>query len=271
MSFFNKVVDDMVNEKVPRKKRKRLIILIALLTLLSMTTSTVAWFRINTFSGVDTLDLHISVSAQLKVSMEDFGTDLEKYGKVITNEMIDGYLTKYDTNLEEIILDPVTTSDGVRFVNQRGSAREPNNRSYLEFDCFFIATEDMWVHLTTESTEAGNDDGTKVWTESTGIQADVVNCTRVGFQSENDTQSAIYEPNRGTPVSGQSTFDLPSGTMVYSNSTRLFHLNAMEPTMVTIRLWIDGEDPQCDDDVQDSHLGVQLSFIGCDDNNVPIS
>lgn len=270
MGFFNRIVDDMVNEKVPYKRRKAIIIFVAILALLSMTTSTVAWFRVNTFSGVDSLDLHISVSAQLKVAMEDYGTDLDQYTKVITNEMVDGYLNGYSTSLEDIILDPVTTSDGVAFTNRGGAIREANDHSYLEFDCFFIATEDMWVHLTTESTVAGNDDGTKVSTNSTGVKADVVNCTRVGFSTENNG-SAIYEPNKGTPVNGQDTFDLPSGTMVYSDSTRLFHLNALEPVKVTIRVWIEGEDPQCDDDVQDAHLAVQLGFIGCDEDNIPIS
>lgn len=270
MGFFNRIVDNMVKEKVPHKRRKRLIVFIAIITLLSMTTSTVAWFTVNTFAGVDNLDLHISVSAQLKVGMEDYGTDLDRYTKVITNEMIDSYLDDFDTSIEDTILDPVTTSDGVRFTNQRGTVRQANDRSYLEFECYFIATEDMWVHLTTESTRAGNDDGTKVSTTSTGPKADVVNCTRVDF-STSANGTAIYEPNRGNPVNGQTTFDLPSGTMQYSNSTRLFHLEQLTPTKVTIRLWIDGEDPQCDDDVQESQLSVQLGFIGCDDNNVPIS
>ena len=271
MGFFSKTVDEMVNEKVPRRKRKALIVFVSIMTLLSMITSTYAWFKINTFAGVDSLDMHISVSAQLKVSMEDHGKDLSKYGKVITNEMVDEYLAKYNTNLEEIILDPVTTHDGGRtFTNQRGAVKDPNKRSYLQFECYFIATEEMWVHLTTESTKPEEDDGTRVSTTSTGAQADVINCPRVGFVAANG-DSAIYEPNAGTPVNGQNTFDLPSGTMVYSNNTRLFHLNAMEPTKVTISLWIDGDDPQCDDDVQDAHLAVQLGFIGCDEDNIPIS
>ncbi len=270
MGLFNRIVDDMVNEKVPHNKRKALIVFVSILTLLSMVTSTYAWFKINTFAGVDSLDMHISVSAQLKVSMEDHGTDLEAYEKIITNEMINTYLASYNTELEEIILDPVTTTEGRVFTNQRGAEKQPNNRSYLQFKCYFIATEDMWVHLTTESTDDGMDDGTRVSTTSTGAQADVINCPRVGFVAENG-DSAIYEPNRGTPVNGQNTFDLPSGTMQYSNSTRLFHLNAMEPTEVTISLWIDGEDPQCDDDVQNAQLSVQLGFIGCDEDNIPIS
>ena len=88
MGFFNKIVDNMVSEKVPRKRRKRLIVFVALITLLSMTTATVAWFTVNTFAGVDNLDIKISMSAQLKVGMENYGTDLAKYTKVITNEMI---------------------------------------------------------------------------------------------------------------------------------------------------------------------------------------
>lgn len=270
MGFFSKLADGIVSEKVPFKRRKRLIFFVALITLLSMTTSTVAWFSINTFAGVDNLDIKISMSAQLKVAMEDYGTDLERYGKVITNEMIDSYLGRFDTSLEDTVLDPVTTTDGTRFTNQRGAEREPNNRSYLEFECYFIATEDMWVHLTTESTEQGNDDGTKVTTTSTGPQADVVNCTRVDFSTE-QSGTAIYEPNKSTPVNGQVTFDLPAGEMQYTDSTRIFHLEQLTPTKVTIRLWVDGEDPQCDDDVQDAQLGVQLGFIGCDENNIPIS
>lgn len=270
MSFLKKIFAKQMTEKVSSKKRKRLIIFVTIITLLSMASATVAWFTINTFAGVDSLDVHISVAAQLKVAMHDYGKDLSKYGKVITNEMVDEYLAKYDTKLSEIILDPVTTTEGVRFTNQRGAERKPNDRSYLEFECYFIATEDMWVHLTTESTKEGEDDGTKVTTTETGPQADVVNCTRVDFTTERNG-TAIYENNKGTPVSNQVTFDLPSGQMVYSNNTRLFHCQEMTPTKVTIRLWVDGEDPQCDDDVQDADLSVQLGFIGCDNDNVPIA
>ena len=85
MSFFGKIVERMIDEKVSRKKRKRLIIFITVITLLSMVTTTVAWFSVNTFAGVDNLNLNISVSAQLKVGMENYGTDLARYGKEITN------------------------------------------------------------------------------------------------------------------------------------------------------------------------------------------
>lgn len=270
MGIFKKNAEKAAKEKLPFKARKRLIIFIAIITLLSMVTSTVAWFSVNTFAGVDTLDVHISVSAQLKVSMEDHGRDLSQYVKVITNEMIDGYLnSKYNTRLADLKLDPVTTSNGTSFTNQRGAARNPNNKSYLEFECYFIATEDMWVHLTTESSQNAGDKGTSVTTDSPAPKSEVVQCARVGFTTDSDG-TAVYEPNKGTPINGLTTFDI-STPMSYSNSSRLFHLTEMTPKKVTVRLWVDGEDPQCDDDVQEADLKVALSFVGTDDNNVPIS
>lgn len=270
MGVFKKTIDKMVSDKAAQKTRKRMIVFVAIITMLSMVTSTVAWFSVNTFAGVQSLDVHISVSAQLKVSMEDHGTDLSQYVKTITNEMIDGYLQdKYQTKLEDIILDPVTTRTGSPMVNQRGAERRPNDHSYLEFECYFIATEDMWVELTTEHSDIEGDEGTKVTSSSPSPQNEVVQCTRVSFTTDSNG-TAIYEPNKGAAVNGQSTFDI-SSPMVYSNSTRLFHLDEMTPKKVTIRLWIDGEDPQCDDDVQEADLTVALSFVGCDENNVPIA
>ena len=270
MKLFDRQINKMMNEHMPHKRRKRLIFFIAVITLLSMTTSTVAWFTINTFVGVDKLDLHISLAPQLKVAMHDYGTDLDKYVKVITNEMIDGYLgSKYNTKLADIILDPVTTTDGVKLTNRGGTVREPNKKSYLEFECYFIATEDMWVHLTTESSDIAGDKGTSVTSESPSPRNEVVQCTRVGFTTESNG-TAVYEPNKAGTVNGLSTFDI-STPMSYSDSSRLFHLDELTPKKVTVRLWVDGEDPQCDDDVQDADLRVALSFVGTDDANVPIS
>ena len=270
MSSLKERFKNISTEKISTKSRKRLIIFITILTLLSMTTSTVAWFTINTFAGVDTLDVHISVAAQLKVAMHDYGRDLSKYGKVITNEMIDEFLAGDNTKLEDMILDPVTTSNGTRFVNRRGTERQRNKKSFLEFDCYFIATEEMWVHLTTESAADRPDSGTKVSSDSPAPKNDVVNCTRVGFTTDSNG-TAVYEHNKGATINGLSTFDLPSGSMVYSNSTRLFHLDELSPKKVTVRIWVDGEDPECDNDVQEADLKVQMSFVGCDDNNVPIA
>ena len=215
----------------------------------------------------------ITNAADLRVSIENHGSDIEQYTHVITNDMINSYLrSKYNKTLEDIILDPVTTTDGRTFTYQNGTQVQPNEEeSYFEFECYFIATEDMWVHLTTEAAEnIPGSEGTKVTSGSTSPQNEVVNCTRVDFTTDSNG-TATFENNKGTQVTQLNTFDLPSGTMVYSDSTRLFHLDEMTPKKVTVRIWIEGEDPECDDDVQLAELTVAMSFIGCDDNNTPIA
>ncbi len=253
------------------KKRKRLITLLSLLAILGLATASYAWFVVSTFAGVTDLDIYISLGEELRASMQDNGSDIDKYQKEITPEMINEYLATQGTSLEDTVLAPVTSSDGIVFTNQDGVVREANRRSYLEFECYFIATKDMWVHLTTEDTSVETDGsgGTIISSADEMPKAEVVSCTRVGFESGDSI--AVYEPNKAGQETPLATFDLPSGTMTYSDDNTLFHLNELEPTLVTIRIWIDGEDTQCDDDVQDADLSIQLGFIGCDENNNPIA
>ncbi len=263
----------MTNEKVPFKVRKRLIIFIAIITALSMVTSTVAWFTVNTFAGVQIFELNISTGEDLRVSMENHGSDINLYTHVITNEMINTYLGKYNTSLDKMVLAPVTTSNGSAFTFQRGNPAEPNQIGhYLQFKCWFIGTTDMYVHLTTEGNDPDNTGTigtTKVSTTSPAPQSDIVRAIRIGFNSDNGAKT--YEPNRGAQVTSLTTFDLPGGTMDYNNSNQLFHLDKLTPKEVTVTVWMEGEDPECDNDVMGAQLTAQMSFIACDENGTPIA
>ena len=88
MSFLGKAVERMMTENISRHKRKRLIIFITVITLLSMVTTTVVWFSVNTFAGVDNLNLSISVSAQLKVGMENYGTEIDGLDYVLARKVL---------------------------------------------------------------------------------------------------------------------------------------------------------------------------------------
>ena len=252
------------------RKRRHLIVFLSVLAILGMSTATFAWFTVNTMAGIEDFELRISLGEDLRVSMDNHGSDIEQYVKVITNPMIDSYLRKDNTKLDDVILNPVTSNNGSSFSFQNGASAKKNT-DYLEFECYFIATRDMWVHLSTEGFEDGGKKitGTKVSTTSPAPQSDVVRAMRMDFQTASDL--ATYEPNKGNPVTRLSTFDLPSGTMSYNNSNRLFHLEKLTPTKTTIRLWVEGEDPECDNDIKGANLSVQLSFIGCDENGTPIA
>ncbi len=260
----------IMKNKKKLRRRRALIVFLSVLAILGMSTATFAWFTVNTFAGIDKFELKISTGEDLRVSMSNHGSDIEQYVKIITNPMIDGYLRNDGKKLDDIVLDPVTTNNGSSFTFQNGTSAT-KNENYLEFECYFIATREMWVHLSTEAFETNGQKvkGTEVTTSSPAPQSDVVRAMRMDFQTASDF--AAYEPNKGNPVTRLSTFDLPSGTMNYNNSNRLFHLEKLTPTKTTIRLWIEGEDPECDNDIQGADLQIQLAFVGCDENGTPIA
>lgn len=250
------------------KKRKRLIVFLSILAILGLTTATYAWFTVNTFAGVQDFELQVSTGDDLRVSMENHGSDIDQYTHVITNDMINSYLrSKYNKTIDDIILDPVTTNDGKTFAYQDGTRVEANgDESYFEFECYFIATRDMHVHLTTEAADengrqSGASGGTEVSSESPAPQNDVVRACRIGFEGENNPVKT-FEPNKNGQSTSLSTFDLPSGDMNYSDDNSLFTLDKLTPKKVTVRLWLEGEDPECDNDIQRANLKVKLSFVG---------
>ena len=260
--------------KIERKRikqtRTRISIFLLLLLIVSMITTTLAWFTISSISSVHNMEISIGTGVQLLISDQDHGTTLTEYTNAITEAEINKQLAAYNTTLDDIVLDPLTSSDGRRFYTQSGAEKQANNESFLEFELFFIASEDMWVHLTSNESTAGANDGTAVSTSSSGAQADIVNCVRISFTDEEAGTTAIYEPNRGTSVAGQTTFDIPS-PMSFPVNTRLFHLDPLSPKKIKVRIWIEGEDPQCDDDVQLANLNIQFNFEGADSNGVPMN
>lgn len=253
------------------RRRKKLIVFLSIIAILGMSTATFAWFTVNTFAGVEDFELDISTGEDLRVSMENHGSDIEKYVHVVTNEMVNSYLKKDNTNLNKLILSPVTTDNGKKYTFQFGAPAKANEH-YLEFKVWFIATCDMYVHLTTEGTDDDEHDhikGTSVTTKESAPKSDIIKAIRMSF--DDNSKYKTYEPNKGTKVTNLTTFDLPKGKMNYNDSNQLFHLEKLTPKQVTLRLWAEGEDPECDNDVRSSSFKIELSFLGCDENGNPIS
>ncbi len=259
---------EKLNKAQARIKRKTTFMLGAI-ALLVLVTATMAWFTLNSFASVENIQMDITTGVDLRVDMVNHGSgedNFQQFKKTITSEMIDDYLTSHNHDvLADQLLDPVTTRNGINFESESGSTRTANETSFLEFECYFVASRDMWVHLSSEGT---NDfEGTSVTTTETGLKAEVIEAVRVSFDPENSDTTAIYEPNKaGSAVNGQTTFDLPPN---HVNATRLFFLEQYEPVKVTIRVWAEGNDPQCDDDVQSANMVFNLLFSGTDESNVP--
>ena len=251
--------------KAQARIKRRTTFLLSIIAMLVLITGTLAWFTLSNFASVHDMTLKISTAPELYLDIENRGTDVTLWKKTLTNDMINTYLASVNApRIDQQLLDPSTSSDGITLKTQSGTIREANKNTYLEFKVWFIATKEMWVHLSGQNVLVNNESATtQVTTTETGSKADIVRALRISYEDPG-TSSAIWEPNQGGAVAGQSTFDV---SQTFSNSTRLFHLNQLEPKQITIRIWAEGEDPECDNDVQSAQVTVQMLFGGTGEDN----
>lgn len=254
-------------EKLKRAQvriKRKFTFLLSIIAMLVLITATLAWFTLSNFASVNEINLKISTAPNLYIDIENRGTDTSLWKKTLTKDMINSYLTSNNApKLEDQLLDPVTTSNGISFTSRSGATREPNKDTYVEFKAWFISTAEMWVHLSGQTVEVdGANATTSCTTTETGGKADIVKAVRISY--EDAGSAAIWEPNKGTPVAGQTTFDVGQS---FSNDTRLFHLDKLTPKQITMRIWIEGEDPEGDDDVQEAKVDFTMLFGGTDESN----
>ena len=251
-------------KKAQVRIKRKFTFMLSIIAMLVLITATLAWFTLSNFASVNDITLKISTAPQLYLDIENRGTDVSMWKKVLTNDMINTALRAENApTLDQQLMDPVTTSNGISFQSRSGNTRNANSTTFVEFKVWFIATEEMWVHLSGDKVQVENNDATtSVSTTETGAKADVVRAIRVSY--EDSGSAAIWEPNKGAAVNGQTTFDVST---TYSNDTRIFHLDKLTPKQITFRIWAEGNDPECDDDVQDANVTIQMLFAGTDDNN----
>lgn len=251
--------------KAQARIKRKFTFLLSIIAMLVLITATLAWFTLSNFASVNDINLKISTAPELYLDIENRGTDTSLWKKTLTNDMIDTYLTSNNSRrISEQLLDPVTSSEGTTFRSQSGVVRTANDDTYLEFKVWFIATKEMNVHLSGQTVNIENENYTSACTTTeTGSKADIIRSCRVSF--EDNGSAKIWEPNKdGSAVAGQTTFDVSQS---FSNDTMIFHLDKLTPKQITFRIWAEGEDPECDNDVQDSNVTFQMLFGGTDENN----
>lgn len=249
---------EQVNIRV-RRKTSWILLLISFMCLVMVTF---AWFTISTLANVERLEMQIGTAPDLRISTQNHGSNWDSYLKTVTGAMIDKELTdRFNTTMNDQIMDPVTSSNGTRFYLQNGTEMERNKNSFLEFDLYLIANKDLNVHLTSKGEDGTNGiKGTSVSTRETGDKADVIRAVRFSFTNEAN-QTVIWEPNKGTAVANQKTFDF-SNPMVYNNSNQICALKKLQPQRVTVRVWFEGEDPECVNKIQEAAMEAILTFGG---------
>lgn len=260
---------EQVNSLRARVKFKTSL-MIFIIALLVMVTATLAWFTVSGLAGTDGLDLNCTTGNDLRIATSNRGTDISQYEREVTSEMVDAQLKQNSFKpLADIKLAPLSTRNassnvGTRLFLQNGTERTaegPKNGQFLQFSVWLISSSDTSVYLTDKESESGKGDGTKITSGRTNntAQANVVKAARVSFEPEGEA-TRIYQTESRPYASNQTNaFSNISGQ---TDANKICTLSANTPKQVTVRVWIEGEDPLCIDNIQLSQFSVQLMFEG---------
>ncbi len=294
--FKNNKNGEFVKPKLTTKQKLHTTISMLALTVIALTTATYAWFTLAASTRVNELDLEVSAGAKLKIATNNLGNNVDDYydevvgtdGDNVDND-IDKWLQDsangFNIALADILLSPQTSTDGVDYYLQNGTKTvKPNlsSGSYMEYELWLIAENDMRVHLST------NNDDDEIWTHidakelgNDSAQENIVNCVRMAFFSTDaggSERTLIWAPNSGHDDTRSVSLNADAvtglyeqGEMDFNEDTWICELQANEAKLVTVRVWVEGEDPDCIDDVQKAKFRTWLHFQGTDSDNNPIS
>lgn len=246
------------------KKTLRRTIMLVLLLLIGISGISLAWFTMADHTRVSSMSLDITNGSNLRFDVVPH-EDIEDYYKTLNIDRIREYVLNnhgYDLTLRS--LEPVTTVDYETFTFEKGDIVDVNDGAYLEFPLHFMAAKDMYIHLTAESSN-GNDDGTLISADDSKL----TNALRVCFST--DGYNYIYNPGM-SEGSVEDAYGKMYGlndenNMVYSDDNRMFFLKAFENKEVRVKIWLEGTDEGCTDDIRKMNFSMKFRFAGTDEDN----
>lgn len=270
------------------RKRKSIGFALILLcvTILATVTSTYAWFAVAGYVRLHQMEIYISGGPSLRVDAFPHDGDITQYVKTLESERVSRQLQeRFGFDLMEVALDPLTTGDGKTFYYEKENVSDPpvpaetDTGNLLEFTLYFIADKDMWLHLSTQNVDDVANTGTMMIPNGTGTRRDIVKCARMSFEVDGEIRMIVI-PDEDTTLLGQAAQDAanaptpillpPADQKEYTDATRICHLTEGVETAVTVRLWLEGEDPHCNDLIVKAAMTLQLTFVGTEDDNTPV-
>ena len=236
------------NKKKTQKNLLKTSILLSMMALVALTAVTVAWFSIADNARVRTMSLELITGVDLRMDLDPHET-IEEYVKTLTFEDISQrILEEKGFSMEEVPLEPVTTSDYKRFTYENGAVVDLAGGAYLEFTLHFMGEKDMLVHLTEENSSEDEVDGTAVNSKN----PELPQAMRIAFTA--DGKTTVYDSGEKR---GEDLF--------------LFSLKKEEDKEVQVHIWLEGTDPACTDALRNADYEIRLRFDGTDLDGKPFS
>lgn len=236
-------------------------LLVVIIALVCITLATRAWFSIADNTKLKNMSMDITTGRSLRFDLVEHKT-FDEYAKTLGFEQIaDRIFLDKGIDITAEPLNPVTTEDGITFYYEHGEDAEP--KDYIEFVLHFKATTDMLVHLTTEDSE-GKDDGTEIMSDDPGVEE----AMRIAFDTGDKVfiydqgASGIRKTSRNLTILGLS----PNGHMEYNEESTLFRIEEGEDVPITVRIWVEGNDEACNNDIKFTNYMIKMRFIGTDDS-----
>lgn len=252
--------------KKMQRRRVYTSILLALVAFVSVSAASVAWFTIADFTKVHSMNVEITTGMNLRFDLDAHET-FDEYVKTLTFAEIANRIARVKGfDMRTTPLEPVTTTDYETFTFENGTVASDESGVYLEFVLHFMATDDMLVHLTSADSDTARD-GTRISSDNGRLPE----AMRISFTVDDETY--VFDPGMGDVRSEKlhvKQFGLPAADrMVLNENNQLFWLEKDTDQPVTVRVWLEGTDPVCTDDLRDADYSIRLRFVGTDrDNNV---
>ena len=221
----NNVVKENHEESNNNRKKILTAFLMLIVTAISLTTASYAWFTENTTVTVDSIDVNVSAANGIQVSVDAVNwkanistTDITANAYAgntnqLPNQIVPvstigdvdattGFMKMYKGSIEA----DNTTAHGYRLVAEQSIERAGTAGDFIAFDLFLLTTQATTVYLTTSSdvvataANTGLKNAARVaflyeGSAATGASADAIALKGAASHSAGGTTNMFWEPN----------------------------------------------------------------------------
>ena len=279
---------------VKKAKKIRSMIMMTLLCVLMMSAATYAWFTLSNTAKATNLTMTVGDVSGLQIAEDNEGATPsdDAWKAMIDVGKFEGTLLPATTTDGIDILKPKYATDGtveaVEATNENEKLTKKSTQGsegyYVEYSFWLRATGADQGTTTVQLdkgenlnggvySESANSEGTYSLSLKKGIN-DVLPSAAVRISLINNGTAKVYEPNTNFEpaakiyaldkrnVKTAKSSDVQQnvdGTFKSSNSNVLT-LNNNEATKITLKLWLEGTDGQCGNDIAAQDIKTQLKF-----------
>lgn len=291
---------------VKKAKKIRSMVMMSLLCVLMLSAATYAWFTLSNTAKVSNLTMTVGDVTGLQIAEDNGSAPAEGAWKSsIEGGTISGKLLPATTTNGIKMLEPtyddngaventteatkyltsasVSTDEGywiekTFYLRARGKAGDTTKIKLV--DGTGIGNTGIWVEANKD-----NYNGTYVLSKNAGTSGILPGAAvRISFQKNDETTTTVFEPNSNyttaaTEIATDSRGDKSiinstvqetmEGTCSFVSADNIFTLTNNTATKITMRIWIEGGDPQCGNEIAAQDVITQLKFVTVDSGVTP--